>query len=1356
MQKLVLNKDKIYCNQSDYEIVPHQDYFNLKIIPKIGELEREIGLLNDLSEIIKNPNLLYIGDKYSSFYALNCQENFNSINIYNRDEDEEIYIQKNIKNIKNIFLLDNLFIDENTIIKLYDNFEIYLTETKPIILSKENETLNNLYSYKYKLSNSNQVLYIPEQHFQNFFDNFYYYILDDTIEYDNLINLCIMVKNGGDLFEKVLTKNLPIIDRWTILDTGSTDNTIDIINKVLVGKKKGNLYQEPFVNFRESRNRCLDLAGKTCKFNLMLDDTYIIKENLRNFLNIIRGDQFADSYSLLIKSDDVEYYSNRITKSKNHLRYIYTMHEVIQKEDNVNVVIPVDQSWIYDERAEYMNDRTMGRKDYDLKCLFEMLEEEPDNSRHVYYIAQTYNLLEKHELAAEYFHKRAFHPNEGFFQEKYDALFEMTRLYNFKLNKPWDECEKYYKLLAEWEPERPEPFYFMGVYYHLQGDDNKAYEYFKKAYEIGYPISKQFSLKPTLSYYFTPKFLASLCYIFQNYKLGEECCKLFLTKNKVDEVVKDDAFEFENMKDWYNIFRFLNMMPPLNSNPVIPTKDIFAFVADGGYNNWSGSSITKVGVGGSETFIIEMARNLAKLTNYKILVFCNCGESEEYEGVKYLPINEYFYYCANVEMKHVMISRYSEYIPVAIQGYVENLYVILHDLKLTGNIVPVHPKIKNIFCLSEWHKSYFLSFFPQFQDRTTSFGYGIDFKNFLYDDSIQKIKHSFIYSSFPNRGLIVLLKMWNRIKDKFNDAILNIFVNLDNDWVNQNFRDEIIEIRKLLDELKDKNVVNHGWVSKKTLGDYWKKSEIWFYPCKFAETFCLTALEAALSKTLCITNNLAALQDTVGDRGIKVEGSISDVLTEEWQNRAFESICYWIDNEQKEEYINKNYDWANSQSWYNRAENLADTLKLCKKKKEIETPIEIKDTGLFYGYHHDFITEYINQYGDWESEYNNIFDKYLNDNSLCIDVGAFIGTNTIKMARRCKKVYSFEPYEQTFNLLKKNLEFNNINNVEVYQKAVGNENKKITEMYYPEKLKQYENLSNVGAMRVTYEFHENTKMKVDVDMIKLDDYFYMQKIDLIKLDCEGCELDVLKGGKYIIQKFKPIILLENFERKELLEDVWKELEGLDYKYLSLSSVNGMFYSEDNLEYEGMYNWTHDLPVDRNSKQRFLDVLKLIKDKKDCKVLEIGVNAGTSLIHILRNINTSVGTAIDIWNDEDVEKRCLENFKKAGMLERIRIMKGDSTDKLIELIKEEQTFDFIYVDGSHTLCDTYSDCLLAWKLLKKDGVIGIDDVTMSEDEQGRKDSIYLPREGVIQFINKYTNQIKVIDNDYRLFLQKLEE
>jgi tetratricopeptide (TPR) repeat protein len=208
-------------------------------------------------------------------------------------------------------------------------------------------------------------------------------------------------------------------------------------------------------------------------------------------------------------SSDSEYYSNRITLSERNHRYIYTIHEVIQFDGNKeNVVVPKSAAYIHDYVSDYMERRTKDRKQYDLKLLNDMIKEDPTNPRHYYYMAQTYNCLEEYEKAAEWFLKRATTELEGHNQEVFDSWFELGRTYNFKLNRPWEECKKCYEEATKVDPTRPEGLYFIGIHYYLNGDKKIAYEYFQKAFELGYPIHAQFSLKPTLSYHFLPKFLA--------------------------------------------------------------------------------------------------------------------------------------------------------------------------------------------------------------------------------------------------------------------------------------------------------------------------------------------------------------------------------------------------------------------------------------------------------------------------------------------------------------------------------------------------------------------------------------------------------------------------------------------------------------------------------------------------------------------------------------------------------------------------------------------------------------------------------------------------------------------------------
>ena len=85
--------------------------------------------------------------------------------------------------------------------------------------------------------------------------------------------------------------------------------------------------------------------------------------SIRTFLEEVRGDQFSDSFSILIQSNDNEYYSNRILKSASQLKYIYTIHEVITPDNNINVTVPFDRSYVLDYRSEYMENRTNKRKE---------------------------------------------------------------------------------------------------------------------------------------------------------------------------------------------------------------------------------------------------------------------------------------------------------------------------------------------------------------------------------------------------------------------------------------------------------------------------------------------------------------------------------------------------------------------------------------------------------------------------------------------------------------------------------------------------------------------------------------------------------------------------------------------------------------------------------------------------------------------------------------------------------------------------------------------------------------------------------------------------------------------------------
>ena len=1140
-----VNGKNYQVEYNEFVKIPHDIYHNLSILKDVNVLERFISLFNELN-LINIENLILYNTTHGGFVPINCSAHFKNIYLLETENTHQENIIFNIQNskINNIHFeknIDNIKTTVNSSVLIFSEKDTlldiqYVKDYKPILLTTYNKyiIISNVYSKILRLTNTNFYLYLPDNLLQHFEKEFSYFIDDNQeLSYDNLIHLCIMVKNAGPQFESMLKDNFDMIDRWTILDTGSTDDTIDIIKRVLVGKKKGELYQEPFINFRDSRNRCFELAGTPCKFILTLDDTYVIKGNLRDFLNEIRGDQFSDSFTLFIQSDDTKYGSNRIIKSQTGLRYVHKIHEVISDKNNKNVVIPESCAYIFDNRYDYMEKRTMERKQLDLKLLFEEVEDDPHDPRAYYYLAQTYNILEDYEKAFFYFNKRCEIINAGFLQERVDAAFERARIANFRLNKPWAECEQLYLTCHKIDESRPEALYFIGAHYYLENNYDAAFPYFKKAFEIGFPTHCQYSLKPTLSFHFLPKLLTKICYNLMKYEIGEEASKFFILNNT------PDAEDYSEIVSWYNIFVKLNQYkgPKIARNP---QKPILCFVADGGFNHWTGSTILTSGVGGSETYIIEMARHIQRGGHFNVYVFCNTpnGNNETFEGVNYYHLNYYYEFVNTTYVHTCIVSRFSEYLPVAFKGFCENVYLVVHDLTPSGVVIPVDYKLKNIFCLTEWHVNYLGSVFPVLKDKIVPFYYGIDdrFKN---NENNNKIKNKFIYSSFPNRGLLQLLQMWPKIYEKEPSATLYIYADVNNKWSNDVEPIKMQQIKNLLNEYKERNnglgIHYCGWVGKRQLSESWLSSEFWFYPCTFMETFCLTALEAASSKTLAITNDLAALQNTVGNRGVVING---DATTYEWQNEALNQIFYYMDEKNKDKkdvLINANYEWSLTLSWSEQA--------------------------------------------------NKLLNKYILPNGI-------------------------------------------------------------------------------------------------------------------------------------------------------------------------------------LQYKGMYNWTNDIPI--GSKDIFLNVINYfntnyhkVNAKKEIYVLETGTYAGISLINIIKAIPNSTGFGIDTWksyNENEllqnmdslnVEASFHHNVNVCGLGDKIFGIKSNSTDKLVEYIKNNFKMDFIYVDGSHLLLDCYVDLVLSWQILEKGGILAIDDYLYKTE-----DTLNSPYEAVNRFLENYEGKFKLLDKNYRVFLEKL--
>ncbi|MDA4118522.1 MAG: FkbM family methyltransferase [Thaumarchaeota archaeon] len=159
--------------------------------------------------------------------------------------------------------------------------------------------------------------------------------------------------------------------------------------------------------------------------------------------------------------------------------------------------------------------------------------------------------------------------------------------------------------------------------------------------------------------------------------------------------------------------------------------------------------------------------------------------------------------------------------------------------------------------------------------------------------------------------------------------------------------------------------------------------------------------------------------------------------------------------------------------------------------------------------------------------YNNIYEKEftVKPGDVVLDVGAHIGSFTLKAAREvgpAGRVISFEPSSENFGLLGRNVAANSYANIRLYNVAVGSQPGTARLQ-----LHQRRGTNSLYA----HSTSESVGME-DVEVRTLDSVvreLNLARVDFMKIDVEGAELEVLKGAKEVLASFHPSIAMETHD-----------------------------------------------------------------------------------------------------------------------------------------------------------------------------------------------------------------------------------
>ena len=251
----------------------------------------------------------------------------------------------------------------------------------------------------------------------------------------------MIAKNEAPLITNALRSVKPYIDAWAIIDTGSTDGTQNIVRNEMTGIP-GTLIEKPWINFSENRNQALDLAVQ--QLSKVKPAPTVLDPNPLGYILVLDADDImefpdkfkwpllhADGYQIEHVLGSTHYQRVQLISAKKSWRYMGPTHEVLVLQEPNETKGQIEGV----KTRCNVGDRSYKplRWKRDIEELEKALKKEPNHTRYLFYLAQSYRDSGNVDKALKYYRKRA--DLGGWPQEAYCARMETAKLLDYKGNR---------------------------------------------------------------------------------------------------------------------------------------------------------------------------------------------------------------------------------------------------------------------------------------------------------------------------------------------------------------------------------------------------------------------------------------------------------------------------------------------------------------------------------------------------------------------------------------------------------------------------------------------------------------------------------------------------------------------------------------------------------------------------------------------------------------------------------------------------------------------------------------------------------------------------------------------------------